>query len=125
MVGLARDRSQLWAEAAAIEAQGVSLVLPEKLWGDATRLQDERRDHDPWEDSLSNLEKHSCVKKVQGESRVMSSDILDLVLRLPMEKQTDIVAKRMAFCLRRLGWDGPKAIRDSGRVLKGYTKGET
>ena len=32
LVGLTRDRDQLWDEAAAIEAGSESLVIPERLW---------------------------------------------------------------------------------------------
>jgi len=45
---LARDRDQLWAEAAAEEARGASLVLPEKLWKLAGEKQSERLEGDEW-----------------------------------------------------------------------------
>ena len=52
---LRRDRDQLWAEAAEVEAKGESLVLPKDLWGDASDAQEERRQHDPWDDLLANV----------------------------------------------------------------------
>ena len=50
VTALKRDRDQLWAEAAVLEAQGASIRLPEKLWPDATAQQDARREIDPWEE---------------------------------------------------------------------------
>jgi predicted P-loop ATPase len=52
---LHRDRDQLWAEAAAVEKQGGSLALPRELWATAAAVQDDRRQHDPWDDSLANF----------------------------------------------------------------------
>jgi hypothetical protein len=45
---LARDRDQLWAEAAYEEARGESLVLPKELWADAAAEQAQRMLDDPW-----------------------------------------------------------------------------
>ena len=53
---LNRDRDQLWAEAAIIEAEGGNLVLPRELWEMAGEIQDERRQHDPWDDILIGVE---------------------------------------------------------------------
>jgi predicted P-loop ATPase len=122
LVGLKRDRDQLWAEASAIEASGASLVLPESLWGTAAAMQDMRRDHDPWDDALAGLERHGCVKAEGGELRVSSRDVLSLVLGIGADKQNDVTAKRAAFSLRRLGWQGPKVVRFGDVLAKGYVK---
>lgn len=45
---LARDRDQLWAEAAACEARGDSIGLPERLWRVAGERQGERLEGDEW-----------------------------------------------------------------------------
>lgn len=50
---LARDRDQLWAEAAHTEARGESLVLDWKLWGEAGRVQASRQERDPWYDAVA------------------------------------------------------------------------
>ena len=42
------DRDQLWAEAAAREAQGVSIRLPRELWAIAAKEQEERMIDEPW-----------------------------------------------------------------------------
>ena len=49
---LRRDRDQLWAEAAYYEKQGFSIVLDEKLWPEAAKIQDLRRQPNPLEDIL-------------------------------------------------------------------------
>jgi hypothetical protein len=49
---IAADRDQLWAEAAALEAQGASDVLPRELWPVAAQRQAEQTSDDPWADTL-------------------------------------------------------------------------
>jgi predicted P-loop ATPase len=49
---LKRDRDQLWAEAAAREAEGESIRLDPALWSDAEREQEKRLARDPWQDLL-------------------------------------------------------------------------
>lgn len=120
LVGLARDRDQIWAEAATLEAQGVSLELPEPLWIEAGRLQETRRDHDPWDELLAgNI---GNVTADGRERRISSREIMEGRLQLPADKQNDVTAKRVAYTMRRLGWDGPKLIRDAEAVCRGYTK---
>jgi putative DNA primase/helicase len=51
-----RDRDQLWAEAAAAEAMGEVLIIPEGLWGAIEERQASRRIGDPWEDLLGDGE---------------------------------------------------------------------
>jgi hypothetical protein len=50
--GVANDRDQIWAEAAAREADGASIRLAEHLWSVAANEQEKRREADPWEDVL-------------------------------------------------------------------------
>ena len=59
---LRRDRDQLWAEAAEGEAEGKPLILPKELWGEASVAQDERRQHDPWDDTLAGVTGRPCVR---------------------------------------------------------------
>lgn len=58
--GLVRDRDQLFAEAAALEAGGASIVLPKELWAAAGDEQDKRREADPWEDKLRDVVGTMC-----------------------------------------------------------------
>lgn len=54
LAGLARDRDQLWAEAAMREARGDSTKLPERLWKQAGEEQRHRKEVDAWLDPISN-----------------------------------------------------------------------
>ena len=47
-----RDRDQLWAEAAALEAQGVPDVLPRKISAMAQERQADQTSDDPWGDTI-------------------------------------------------------------------------
>ena len=127
--GLARDRDQLWGEAVFWEERGASLILPPALWSEAAKIQGTRLDQDPWDDALRRIETYHLRNKTfqapdvtSEEYRISTRDILDLVLRLPVEKQNPVTAKRVAYCLRRLGWEGPKNIRDEQGIAKGWTK---
>lgn len=126
---LARDRDQIWAEAVFVEETRCSLFLPPALWGAAAALQDARRDEDPWDDDLRGIEeRHLKGRTVLApdttgmEYRIATRDILDLVLRLPVERRTDVTAKRVAYSLRRLGWQGPKVLRGEHGSYRGWTK---
>jgi Virulence-associated protein E/Bifunctional DNA primase/polymerase, N-terminal/Primase C terminal 2 (PriCT-2) len=128
LAALARDRDQLWAEAAMLEARGVPLFLPEKLWGEAAAAQNARLDTDPWEDVLAGLENDKHVARKMSpdgrgfEFRVTTRDLLELVLRVPIEKQIEVTAKRVTFIMRRLGWEGPTTLRVGDKAYKGWTK---
>ncbi len=122
---LARDRDQLWAEASTVERARGPLGLAQALWGDATALQNDRRDHDPWDDILYKIvsaKKYPTPDGKNMELRVSTRDIFDLELRIMNEKLTDTLAKRLAFVMRRLGWDGPKKIRIGDETVRGYVK---
>ncbi len=121
---LARDRDQLWAEAAMLEASGASIVLPRELWDAARTMQDTRRDHDPWDDILAGSKGNEVFNEQTGEKelRVSSKDVLDLWLRLPLERQSEVTAKRAAFIMRRLGWQGPSVYKQDGKAVRGYRR---
>lgn len=115
--GLRRDRDQLWAEAAHLEADGRSVALPEDLWGTAAEAQEARLMDDPWLDGLRTLR-----GIVEGEiDRVTTADAL-AHLQMPPERQNQAAAKRLGPLMRKLGWAGPKQLRISGRVLRGYER---
>ena len=65
---LARDRDQLWAEAAHLEASGESIVLDEKFRPVAEETQSERMDGDEWTESV--------IAAVKGKTDISVSDIL-------------------------------------------------
>ena len=137
--GIARDRDQLWAEAAAIEASGETLTLPPALWGVASIEQHARLAYDPWEDEierhLSGLrdktkDGRDVVKQDyavginengEREWRVTSSYLLWDVLHISVDRQNNAVTKHLADVMRTLGWGSGKTIRTI-KPCRGYTK---
>jgi predicted P-loop ATPase len=124
---LRRDRDQLWAEAASIEATGASLKLPEHLWNEAAAEQEKRRDPDPWDDMLSGVK--GTIIDVSGEEgtrqeeRISTTELLTAHLQVPRDRANDQMAKRLTFCMERLGWTKPKnAIRIDGKQQRGYVR---
>ncbi|MFT3987969.1 VapE domain-containing protein [Aestuariivirga sp.] len=116
---IARDRDQLWAEAAYLEAKGESINLPEGLWPEATKEQDARLEDDPWFDQLSDL--HGEV--FEGDERKSTADILEHCLKLTPATQQAYHTKRLAQIMRKLGWEGPKLLKFSkGAVARGYRR---
>jgi predicted P-loop ATPase len=112
---LQRDRDQLWAEAAHFEKRGMSLVLPESLWEEASRQQEARREQDPWEEELISVkgEIYPVSSDAPGtgqEERISTKDLL-WHLRKDIANATDYDTKRIGHCMRRLGWTGPKLLR--------------
>ena len=116
------DRDQLLAEAVAADDAGASLELPRELWDDAAEQQEERREVDPWEDLLRDLSLSPAVKQVGDEQRVFTADILTEFLAIAKERQTNHHLKRVATCMRQLGWQGPKNIKRNGAVVKGFIR---
>ena len=104
-----RDRDQLWAEAADIEATQVPLKLPKTLWSIAAIEQDKRRDQDPWDEILANVKGTVCGSpNGRGqEERISTTDLLKVHLNLSADKCTDAAAKRLGYCMKRLGWEKP------------------
>ena len=116
------DRDQLWAEAAEIEAKGDPLILPKDLWSKASEAQDERRHHDPWDDTLAGIQGHACVNEETGkeEERISSDELLKTYLELPPGKAQNTDAQRLKRSMRRLGWSGPKKLRFGNELKRGY-----
>jgi predicted P-loop ATPase len=124
---LRRDRDQLWAEAAQVEASDISLVLPEHLWGAARAEQEKRQEQDPWDDLLTSLKGEICpandaTDRDGYEERIASARLFYEYLRLDAGRIGDREAKRLACCMKRLGWDGPKRMRIKSQSVRGYSR---
>ena len=120
LADLARDRDQLWAEAVAIERSGISLVLPERLWGEAASEQETRLVHDVWLDMLGQVT-GSESKDVPGEWRVMTRELFSHHLGISADRASVPMSKRLGSTMRRLGWQGPKQFKQlDGSVARGY-----
>jgi predicted P-loop ATPase len=125
LVAVRTDRDQLWAEAAAVEASGYSLVLPEELWGAAAVQQEARLDHDPWMDELDKVQgKLFKLENGTEEHRVATADLLGLYLKIPTDRQTDHAFKRVKHCMLRLNWIGPAkiVIFDREKPVRGFSR---
>jgi predicted P-loop ATPase len=137
LAGIKRDRDQLWAEAAAVEAGGEPLVIPEKLWPAAKVQQQARMEIDAWVDVLAP---RLAVRTINGKTidgkfaaavdangngqwRVATDYLLTDILSIPVERQHNTLTKRLAAAMSVLGWvhnDDPMRI---GKTLKrGYVK---
>jgi len=114
---LRRDRDQLLAEAAHLEAQGESIVLPSDLWGVAAAEQEERLEDDPWLEPLSEVK----GRAVGDQVRVASSEVLREVLGIEVEHQSSGHMKRLAGLMRSLGWE-PKKYKVSGKTVRGFQR---
>jgi predicted P-loop ATPase len=119
---LERDRDQLWAEAAAAEASGESLVIDPALWGKAAERADARLPDDPWQYTLAGLETMSNVERVDNELRVPSDVLLHEVLAFERSRIKTADNRRLGVVMRRLGWKGPKTFRTGVKTVKGYVK---
>jgi predicted P-loop ATPase len=120
---LKRDRDQLFAEAAAIEATGESLFLDESLWEEAREAQEARRERDPWEDVLADVIGTTKAPNTQGkgfEYRISNVQLFG-ILDIPLEKQTNTNSKRLATAMKKLGWRKGHVTID-GKQVRGYSK---
>jgi putative DNA primase/helicase len=121
---LIRDRDQLWAEAALLETAGASLTLPKQLWDSARAEQEQRQEQDPWDDILVGAKGEVCpTSDGEGkEERIASDTLLRKNLDLEASRIGDWEAKRLSYCMRRLGWEGPKKMRINGQSVNGYRR---
>jgi hypothetical protein len=116
---LARDRDQLWAEAAAREATGANIRLDPKLWAKAAEEQARRLTNDPFFDTLQ-AELGKMVGKIAATS---VWEILDVK---PGQRSQD-QNKRLGDAMRKLGWRRPNEAglaRIGGVPVSAYVKGE-
>ena len=98
---LRRDRDQLWAEAAAREAEGAPIRLDPDLWAEAAEEQDARRVEEPFYEALHSALGEERPGKVRGE------DAWRIVGRLRgMRTQDD--NERLGDAMRRLAFDRTK-----------------
>lgn len=114
---LRRDRDQLWAEAAAREAKGESIRLPEHLWAVAGEHQAAREIGDPIYDRLA--------ERLEGqEGKVRAGDVWEAVGLGDIGKRTQDHNVRLSAAMQKLGWRRPKSkLRFGGPPLQAWVKG--
>ena len=114
---LRRDRDQLWAEAAALEAQGESIRLPEHLWAVAGEHQAAREHMDPFLEILS--------ERLEGmEGKVRGSDVWEAVGFGDPSKRNQDHNVRLSGVMQKLGWRRPASkLRFDGKPQHAWVKG--
>ena len=133
---LRRDRDQLWAEATAREASGVSIRLPEELWAVAADEQRERVIDNPFTSTLDQVlrerirmphptESLASITKV-GELMTGIITIEDLwtALGIRPSQRSQFHNENLAAALRDLGWNKTRRRFGSGARAYAYTRGE-
>ena len=118
---LAGVRDQLWAEAAALEAQGVSDVLPSALWPAAAERQTEQTSDDPWADTLrDNLDRQDDSRPLPF-NRVHTSALL-FTLGISIADRTKDKSQRLRTVMASLGWRYRQSVRADDKVSTGYVR---
>jgi predicted P-loop ATPase len=139
--GLKRDRDQLWAEAAAREASGTSIRLPEHLWAAAAAEQRERVIDNPF---LSVLERAlreveisepevrddtgrilKRAKRVPGSpmrGKIAAEDVWTLLGIRPGQRHQDHNEK-LGAAMAELGWKRTR-LRINGELSYSYVRGD-
>jgi len=115
---LRRDRDQLWAEAAAMEAKGESIRLNRELWADAGAEQRKRLADDPIYEALDLA--------LDGKRGKISADKIWDHLRIEPARATPDQVSRVREAMTRLGWEKPSSrqISIGGRKVIGWVKGD-
>jgi hypothetical protein len=93
---LRRDRDQLWAEAAAREAEGASIRLDRELWAQAGDVQQSHTVDEPW---IEVVEKE--LGHIRG--KLLCSDAW-LVVGMTAERRTQAHYNRLGTAMRKNGW---------------------
>lgn len=112
---LRRDRDQLWAEAAELEARGASIVLPERLWGHAAQEQEQRRATDPWLELI-----HNHVEQ-RGVTDTTILEVLSGALQITADRVNFREEQRARTILRQLGFHR-KQKREGGKHVWKYRR---
>jgi predicted P-loop ATPase len=129
---IARDRDQLWAEAAAAEDLGESLVLPKVLWAIAGERQLAETTTDPWEDALRVfLANRATVyaddvletsEEPPPPDKVHSRELFE-VLDIPVAKNNRALGQRLRAVMEgRLKWIHKNGVRIGSLSLPGYVR---
>ena len=85
-----------------------------------------RLETDPWEDILAGVKSRPAlagsIDWEGGEQRVSSNFLLTGMLHLTGTKMRGGEGRRLAKCMRKLGWHGSKVMRIKGgtATMKGY-----
>lgn len=110
--GILRDRDQLWAEAVQLYKAKHRWHLDDaELVRLAEDVQHERREVDPWEETIAAYLYNTSTCTIAG--------ILGDALRLPVERRDSRASRRVGAILKALGWESEPA-RVDGKVTRVY-----
>jgi predicted P-loop ATPase len=99
---LKRDRDQLWAEAAALEAQGGSIALPGALWNAAAVEQNQRTESDEWSAAIHNF--LELQDKPRHDVSIMEALAENQFLQVERARVGRAEQMRAGAILRRMGF---------------------
>jgi predicted P-loop ATPase len=125
---LSRDRDQLWAEAAAMEAAGASIVLDRALWALAAERQAEETTEDPWADQVRRVIEARRRRWAEDESDAPADDRFHSVelfdaLGIATTQQTRGASQRLKVVMTEtLGWTHKRSLRIWHEVGAGYVR---
>jgi predicted P-loop ATPase len=115
---LARDRDQLWAEAAMMESRGDSIRLDSSLYEAAKAEQNARLADDPWVEILADYLDGQLAK---SKTRFTSVKLLSEALDLPSEKQTQTTMRKLKGAMALIpNWKYKPTLRADGLRTAGY-----
>ncbi|SRR6266566_3900536 len=117
---LTRDRDQLLAEAAAREAAGASIRLPEELWAAAAEQQQERSIEEPWVATLVDKLKDEEGNPVEGKIRIND---LWTILGVQPGHQNQTHNQRLGVAMKEAGWARDR-LRFEGKRDYCYVRGD-
>jgi hypothetical protein len=109
---LAKDRNQLWAEAARREADGESIRLAPSLYPLAELQQERRRAVDPWESSLDE-------RLARSDKHRLTNDDVWTLLGIVVKDRDERANTRVLAVMQRLGFRRV-AVRRGDVVSKGW-----
>ena len=111
-----QHRDQLWAEAAAREAQGESIRLPQRLWPVAAERQEQRREMDPWEEII--LRTLRSIEPSSSGQRRLATRAIWAALDIKPERQDRQGQLRISDIMQRLGYVKTR-VRQPGKDPNG------
>jgi predicted P-loop ATPase len=117
VAALKRDRDQLWAEAATVEATGVPIRLDPKLWSAAGEEQRKRLTVDPYFEMLED-----ALGDIKQSAKIAMGNICDALQIRPGDRNQE-QSRRVGEAMRQLGWKRPNAagtVKINGRNVSGF-----
>ena len=113
-----KNVDQIWAEAKDLYQSDFSLELPEVLWSVSVAASERQMEDDPWLDTLANLKGDLA----EGEERVCYEQVFEH-LSIPVERQSPMLARRVASLLVRIGWARRKKnYKWRRKTVRGFTR---